>query len=861
MSKTRDTKWNCHQSCQKTESTNLIGQSKCRKLNDKLMANHGIERQRFLSKNDVHMNGRQWRRRPIDHKTWIQNSKIVQQHILSNDSNISNDLHNENLNPQINGWTAAAHNFIGRRRRHSTIMWIMILCIGWLTFSNIVQTAHCVPSRTKINEKIDNNGWNEVNERMKDNDIGIGQYWTSKSSDNINDNKNMNEYETNDNELTISYETDEPDSNLKINDSNVCYSENCIDATGYLSNSMDLNVNPCDDFYMYTCGKWIRDHPIPLFVKSWSHFERVHYAIQADLLDKLKNKEKFLKATNNRAMFDKLYDFFHGCTNQTQRDISGYKSLYKLLNEIGGWPMIDEKWNVTLFEWEKAYVRLAKLDLYFFMRIEAMTELFDTSKTIIKIGPPYQYKENIINFVPQIAKRSSFTLFTLPFQGRRNETGSPPPSPSSSSPSVDDEPNSYYPSDELHNKYKNVISELKRDFTGTPINSSFDHYLDTKLDNIYKLQAILEKSAHPSLSLEDYRQNYSQYLYNITQLKQSTGLDFTYILEQMFPNVDIENQTMFVPDEQYLIDLGKLLRTLDKSEIANYLATNMVINIAGHSTTQMVKLLIAPLDAPEVLQNICFEETSRYLPELLGKLYMDGVAENSSKWQQDVNSLVQLLNDSFHEMLYESKWMDEATIKEAISKLDHMSMNVGYPEWYANDTQFEEYSKMVIFENKIDQQEYFSSVINVNEVSQELTTQELIQRLDEGHRGMLVSWPGHKPIIDVNAFYYFTANGVFIPVAIAQYPFYEMGLPKAITFGSMGMIIGHEMSHAFDNTGRLYDYDGNLRNWWSDQTSDGFRNKTDCFVKQYSNFVFDTIKQTLAENIADNGGLREAYRV
>lgn len=137
----------------------------------------------------------------------------------------------------------------------------------------------------------------------------------------------------------------------------------------------------------------------------------------------------------------------------------------------------------------------------------------------------------------------------------------------------------------------------------------------------------------------------------------------------------------------------------DCSEIANYLATNMVINIAGHSTTQMVKLLIAPLDAPEVLQNICFEETSRYLPELLGKLYMDGVAENSSKWQQDVNSLVQLLNDSFHEMLYESKWMDEATIKEAISKLDHMSMNVGYPEWYANDTQFEEYSKMVIVFN------------------------------------------------------------------------------------------------------------------------------------------------------------------
>lgn len=70
---------------------------------------------------------------------------------------------------------------------------------------------------------------------------------------------------------------------------------------------------------------------------------------------------------------------------QAQRDISGYKSLYKLLNEIGGWPMIDEKWNVTLFEWEKAYVRLAKLDLYFFMRIEAMTELFDTSKTIIKV--------------------------------------------------------------------------------------------------------------------------------------------------------------------------------------------------------------------------------------------------------------------------------------------------------------------------------------------------------------------------------------------------------------------------------------------------------------------------------------------
>ncbi|XP_018348692.1 PREDICTED: neprilysin-21-like [Trachymyrmex septentrionalis] len=116
---------------------------------------------------------------------------------------------------------------------------------------------------------------------------------------------------------------------------------------------------------------------------------------------------------------------------------------------------------------------------------------------------------------------------------------------------------------------------------------------------------------------------------------------------------------------------------------------------------------------------------------------------------------------------------------------------------------------------------------------------------------------------DVNAFHTFQLNHITIPAGILQFPFYELGL-EALNYGAIGAILGHELTHGFDTSGRLYDGDGNLRQWWTNETISEYSNRTQCFINHYNTYyeveVDDYIdgELTLGENIADNGGLREA---
>ena len=110
----------------------------------------------------------------------------------------------------------------------------------------------------------------------------------------------------------------------------------------------------------------------------------------------------------------------------------------------------------------------------------------------------------------------------------------------------------------------------------------------------------------------------------------------------------------------------------------------MAFQLSRHTTIKMVELLVSKLDAIEVLPNICYMETSNYMPELLGKLYIDLYFDQNIR--ENIRSMAQMLRDSFRQLLKESEWMDASTIDEAVKKLDSMAMNIGYPDWYNNDT-------------------------------------------------------------------------------------------------------------------------------------------------------------------------------
>jgi len=115
----------------------------------------------------------------------------------------------------------------------------------------------------------------------------------------------------------------------------------------------------------------------------------------------------------------------------------------------------------------------------------------------------------------------------------------------------------------------------------------------------------------------------------------------------------------------------------------------------------------------------------------------------------------------------------------------------------------------------------------------------------------------------VNAYYSISSNEIVFPAGILQPPFFHKDLPIAINYGAIGSVIGHEITHGFDDQGRVFDAEGNMRLWWSKTSLENFEEKTKCFIKQYSDFILDgqheNGQRTLGENIADNGGLKLSY--
>ncbi|XP_069101995.1 uncharacterized protein [Argopecten irradians] len=135
----------------------------------------------------------------------------------------------------------------------------------------------------------------------------------------------------------------------------------------------------------------------------------------------------------------------------------------------------------------------------------------------------------------------------------------------------------------------------------------------------------------------------------------------------------------------------------------------------------------------------------------------------------------------------------------------------------------------------------------------------------DGYPAECLTWWAMIPT-EVNAYYSPTYNSIAFPAGILQKPFFDPDFPVPFNFGTVGMIIGHELTHGFDNSGRKFDLHGNLHNWWTNASIDGFKRHAGCMVKQYSSYVVEGIDihirgdTTLGENIADNGGIKTAYQ-
>lgn len=340
-------------------------------------------------------------------------------------------------------------------------------------------------------------------------------------------------------------------------------------------------------------------------------------------------------------------------------------------------------------------------------------------------------------------------------------------------------------------------------------------------------------------------------VYNKRTLSEASSIMPNFAFEHYLTLLGVKKATYVLMDNpSFYQTVDKMLTTVSIQNWKTYLKWNVISSWAGCLNNAMVMedfnfnqgILKGTKEIKPRYKRV-LENTDQFLGEALGELYCGKVftPETKARALEMVNNLGVALRDRINALT----WMSAETKVSAIAKLGKFINKIGYPD------KWRDYTKL-----NIDRNSYCKNVMRASAFEFERMIAKIGQPIDKSEWGM--SPP------TVNAYYNPGFNEIVFPAGILQPPFFNAKADDAINYGGIGGVIGHEMTHGFDDQGRLYDMDGNLKNWWTEVDSANFTEKANMIVKQFNDYiVLDSMhvngELTLGENIADLGGLTIAY--
>ncbi len=297
----------------------------------------------------------------------------------------------------------------------------------------------------------------------------------------------------------------------------------------------------------------------------------------------------------------------------------------------------------------------------------------------------------------------------------------------------------------------------------------------------------------------------------------------------------------------YLKFLNKYLPTLSLQQIKDYLVFECVSDSSGvlsdefhDANFEMFGKIMSGKEEPEPRWKRAMTIPNSMLGEAVGRLYVSKFFPKDNK--DYMLRLVKNLQDSLGKHIRKLTWLSEDSKNKALDKLSTFKIKIGYPD------KWKDYSDIDIDP----QRSYLENVYLASKWYTQDNYKKLYKPVDKEE------W--HMTPQTVNAYYNPTTNEICFPAGILQPPYFDVSADDAINYGGIGVVIGHEMTHGFDDQGRQFDKNGNLKNWWSDKDIERFNEVSDRLVKQFDAVevapgVFANGRFTLGENIADQGGL------
>jgi len=358
---------------------------------------------------------------------------------------------------------------------------------------------------------------------------------------------------------------------------------------------------------------------------------------------------------------------------------------------------------------------------------------------------------------------------------------------------------------------------------------------------IMSMETQLAKASFTNVENQDPQKTYNKF--DIEGLnKLSPDIKWAaYFKQTGYP--DLKEINIYQPG--FFKELGNMMKSESVDNWKTFLRWQLINSTASFLSkdfeNQNFDFYYTTLSGQEKMEprwKLVLDATSGSLGEAIGQLYVEKYFPPVAK--ERMTALVMNLKASLKQRIENLAWMGPQTKQEALAKLDNMRVKVGYPN------KWRDYSALEITSDS-----YVLNILNSQAFEFRHIMNKVGKPVDREEWGMTPQ--------TVNAGYYPNKNEIVFPAGILQPPFFNLDADDAVNYGAIGMVIGHEMTHGFDNQGRQFDKDGNLRDWWTKDDSKAFEERAAMLVDQYNHFeVLDSAfvngKLTLGENIADLGG-------
>ncbi len=407
----------------------------------------------------------------------------------------------------------------------------------------------------------------------------------------------------------------------------------------------------------------------------------------------------------------------------------------------------------------------------------------------------------------------------------------------------------YYISDEKDSKEKREkyvlhVAKMLQLIGETPANAKIS------ADKILALEIAMSQPRLDRVERRDSRKQYNPM--TIADLQKKTPIINwqNYLTGVGLPKID----TIIVTQPRYMEALQTILTENKVADWKAYMKWSLLNRTAGQLSTKIGaanfdfygKTLTGAIKQ-RPLEERALQTVNGTIGEALGKLYVEKIfpAEAKAKAEKMIQNVIKAYQIRINNLT----WMSPETKLKAIEKLNKITIKIGYPDKWKN------YSALII-KDKATKGNYFNNMVSLSRWGFKDDLDKLSKKVDKTEWGMSPQ--------TVNAYYNPSYNEIVFPAAILQPPFYNYQADEAVNYGGIGAVIGHEISHGFDDSGARYNAEGNLVDWWTDEDLKQFTTLGTALADQYSALeplpgVHVDGKFTLGENIGDLGGINAAY--